>query len=120
MGLGDELEGGESWFIPEALARRLWKLAKLAEWSGWNSKWNQRCCPFCGGPESYRVHDEFCEVMKAVNLLERIYPQVTTPLPLDPIEELEAKALERMLFGEIEDHVREENHDPEKPRNFWE
>lgn len=98
--------------------RHLWKFAKLSEWSGWNSTWRQRCCPFCGGPESYRQHDPVCQIQKGIKELERLFPQVTQPLPLDPIEEMEAKALERMFLGEIEGHVRDDA-DPEKPRNFW-
>jgi len=119
MGLKEDLEGGEKWVLTAPLVRMLWQFAKEAEWSGWNTKWRAHCCPFCGGPKSYLTHAEYCALLIAMRVLETQYPQVTRPLPMDPITEMEAKYLERLLLGGIERMVKgEEPRDPRKP--FWE
>lgn len=116
MDLGQAEGPEEPWQVPASLVRRIWKIAKMAEWSGWNSKWRARCCPMCGGPESGRQHAQGCYMQDALDQLEERYPQVTEPIPLDPIEQLEADALERLMLGEIEDDARGGD-GPEKP--YW-
>lgn len=117
MDLGQDLQGGEKWPLSEVLVRRLWKFAKLAEWSEWNSKWRARCCPMCGGPESYRQHADYCPLFIALGVLEKDFPQVTQPLPMDPITEIEAKEWERLLLGGIQKAAGEEK---DRNRPFWE
>jgi hypothetical protein len=118
MGLGIDMGEGEKWVLSEVLVRRLWKFAKLAEWSEWNPKWRQRCCPMCGGPESYRKHAETCSMLGSLNRLEDLYPQVTQQLPMDPITEIEAKDFEQFLLGGIDQWRKDDApRDPKRP--FW-
>lgn len=119
MDLGLPEEHRELWEMPADLMREFWIIARDAQWSGWNPKWKQACCPACGGPKSMAVHELGCRIQSALSELEKLFPQVTRPLRLNPEEHARARALFGDVLGGLQKEGGEDDGLP-KLKPFWE